>query len=120
MEYYHEDSILFLDGQFLKAKDAAGSLFSQTLHYGYGAFEGIRSYATIHGTKIFKPYEHFDRLVKSCELLHIPFHYSLEELTQISYQILEKNNLTHAYIRPVVMAGENLTLTSAHDSSLMI
>ncbi len=120
MEYYNEDSVLFLDGKFLKAKDAAGSLFSQTLHYGYGAFEGIRSYYTIHGTKIFKPYEHFDRLVKSCALLNIPFNYSLEELTQLSYQILEKNNLTHAYIRPIVMAGENLTLTSSQEYSLMI
>jgi branched-chain amino acid aminotransferase len=96
-------------------------LFSQTLQYGYGVFEGIRSYYTIHGTKIFKPYEHFNRLVKSCEMLSIPFNYSLEELTQLSYQVLEKNNLTSAYIRPVVMAGENLTLTAAtSDSSLMM
>jgi len=120
MEYYNEDSVLFLDGKFVKAKEAGGSLFSQTLHYGYGVFEGIRSYYTIHGTKIFKPYEHFDRLRRSCEFLNIPFAYSLEELTQLSYQVLEKNNLTNAYIRPVVMTGENLTLTSAQESSLMI
>ncbi len=120
MEYYNEDSILFLDGEFVKAKNAGASLFSQTLHYGYGAFEGIRSYNTIHGTKIFKPYEHFARLLKSCETLGIPVHYTIEELTQISYQVLEKNNLSHAYIRPLVMAGENLTLTSSYESSLMI
>jgi len=120
MEYYNEDSILFLDGEFVKAKNAGASLFSQTLHYGYGAFEGIRSYTTIHGTKIFKPYEHFARLLKSCGTLGIPVHYTIEELTQISYQVLEKNNLSRAYIRPLVMAGENLTLTSSHESSLMI
>jgi len=120
MEYYNEESILFLDGEFVKAKNAGASLFSQTLHYGYGAFEGIRSYNTIHGTKIFKPYEHFARLLKSCETLGIPVHYTIEELTQISYQVLEKNNLSHAYIRPLVMAGENLTLTSSYESSLMI
>jgi len=120
MEYYNEDSILFLDGKFVKAKNAGASLFSQTLHYGYGAFEGIRSYNTIHGTKIFKPYEHFSRLLRSCEILGIPVHYTVEELTQISYQVLEKNSLSHAYIRPLVMAGENLTLTSSHVSSLMI
>jgi len=120
MEYYNEDSILFLNGEFVKAKNAGASLFSQTLHYGYGAFEGIRSYNTIHGTKIFKPYEHFARLLRSCEILGIPVHYTIEELTQISYQVLEKNNLSHAYIRPLVMAGENLTLTSSQESSLMI
>jgi branched-chain amino acid aminotransferase len=120
MEYYNEDSILFLNGEFVKARNAGASLFSQTLHYGYGAFEGIRSYNTIHGTKIFKPYEHFARLLKSCEILGIPLHYSLEELTQLSYQVLEKNNLSNAYIRPLVMAGENLTLTSSQESSLLI
>jgi len=120
MEYYNEDSVIFLDGNFVKAKDATTSLFNQTLNYGYGAFEGIRSYATIHGTKIFKPYEHFDRLLQSCRLLNLPFDYSPEELTQISYQILERNNLTHAYIRPLVMAGENMTLSTPQTSSLMI
>lgn len=120
MEYYKEDSVIFLDGKFIQAKDASANIFSQTMHYGYGAFEGIRSYYTIHGTKIFKPYEHFDRLINSCKLLNIPFNYSLEELTQISYQILEKNNLTHAYIRPLVMTGENMTLSTPNESSLMI
>jgi len=112
MEYYNEDSVLFMNGEFIKAKNAGASLFSQTLHYGYGAFEGIRSYHTIHGTKIFKPYEHFARLLRSCELLSIPFNYSLEELTQISYQLLEKNNLSNAYIRPLVTTGEDLTLSA--------
>ncbi|MBS1507621.1 MAG: branched-chain amino acid transaminase [Bacteroidetes bacterium] len=120
MDYHKEDSIIFLDGKFVSAKEASANLFSQTVHYGYGAFEGIRSYYTINGTKIFKPYEHFGRLINSCRLLNIPFDYSLEELTQISYQILEKNNLTHAYIRPLVMAGENMTLSTPQESSLMI
>jgi len=120
MEYYNDDSVLFLGGEFVKAKNAGASLFTQTLHYGYGAFEGIRSYHTIHGTKIFKPYEHFARLKRSCELLSIPFNYSLEELTQISYQLLEKNNLSNAYIRPLVTTGEDLTLSAPRESSLMI
>jgi branched-chain amino acid aminotransferase len=120
MEYYNENSILFLDGEFVKARSAGSSLFSQTLHYGYGAFEGIRSYDTIHGTKIFKPYEHFARLIKSCQMLSIPFHYTMEELTQISYQILERNNLSNAYIRPLVTTGEDLTLGAPSESSLMI
>ncbi|MBS1949513.1 MAG: Branched-chain amino acid aminotransferase [Cytophagales bacterium] len=120
MKYYTEDSIIFLDGKFQPAKGAAASLFSQTMHYGYGVFEGIRAYATIHGTKIFKPYEHFERLIMSCQLLNIPFNYSLEELTQLSYQVLEKNNLSSAYIRPLVITGENMALSGSQESTLMI
>ena len=43
-------------------------LYSQSLHYGYAVFEGIRSYKTVNGeTKIFKAVEHYDRLKNSAE-----------------------------------------------------
>src|SRR6185312_1334355 len=58
--YYNDQTILWLDGEFLKASEAKTDLYSQSLHYGYAAFEGIRSYRTAEGqTKIFKATEHF-------------------------------------------------------------
>jgi branched-chain amino acid aminotransferase len=118
--YYNDDTILFLDGQFLKAKDAKMDLFGQTLHFGYGVFEGIRSYRTVNGTKIFKANEHYERLRQSANLMGIPLHYSVSELTQITYRILEKNNLSDAYIRPLVFCSPNMSLTAPKEVSLMI
>jgi branched-chain amino acid aminotransferase len=118
--YYSDDTIIFLDGQFIKAKDARVDLFGQTLHYGYGAFEGIRSYRTVNGTKIFKAAEHFERLKKSCELVGIPLRQSVNEMTQISYHILEKNKLSNAYIRPLVFCSPNMSLSAPKEVSLMI
>lgn len=118
--YYTKDTILFLNGKFIKAVDAHTDLYSQTLHYGYGAFEGIRAYATLNGTKIFKAYEHYERLKKSCALVGIPFTYETEELVQMSYQLLEKNDLSDAYIRPLVYCGPNMTLTQPQEVFLMI
>jgi branched-chain amino acid aminotransferase len=118
--YYNDDTILFLDGQFLKAKDAKMDLYGQTLHFGYGVFEGIRSYRTVNGTKIFKATEHYDRLRQSAALMRIPFHYSASELTQITYQILEKNKLSDSYIRPLVTCSPNMSLTAPKGVSLMI
>jgi len=118
--YYTENTILFLDGKFVKAKDATTDLFSQTLHYGYGTFEGIRAYQTVNGVKIFKAHEHFERLRRSCALVGIPFDYLAEELTQISYQVLEKNNLKDAYLRPLVYCSPNMSLTAPKEVSLMI
>ncbi|HNT50313.1 MAG TPA: branched-chain amino acid transaminase [Cyclobacteriaceae bacterium] len=118
--YYSNNTILFHDGKFVKAKDASTDLYSQTLHYGYGAFEGIRAYQTINGVKIFKAHEHFERLQRSCELVGIPFTYSTEELTQLSYQVLEKNNLKDAYIRPLVYCAPNMTLSAPTGVSVMI
>ena len=118
--YYNESTVLFLDGKFTKAIDAKLDLFSQTLHYGYGVFEGIRAYQTINGTKIFKPTEHFERLRRSCSLMRIPMNYSVEELTQLSYQVLERNNLSDAYLRPLVFCSPNMSLTAPKEVSVMI
>jgi branched-chain amino acid aminotransferase len=118
--YYTKDTILFLNGKFIKAMDAHTDLYSQTLHYGYGAFEGIRAYQTMNGVKIFKANEHFERLKKSCALVGIPFDYETEELVQISYQLLEKNNLSDSYIRPLVYCGPNMTLTKPNEVFLML
>lgn len=118
--YYTKDTILFLNGKFIKAIDAHVDLYSQTLHYGFGAFEGIRAYQTMNGTKIFKAFEHFERLKKSCALVGIPFTYETEELIQIAYQLLEKNDLSDAYIRPLVYCGANMQLTHASEVYLMM
>lgn len=118
--YYTKDSILFLNGKFMKAVDAHTDLFSQTLHYGFGAFEGIRAYQSLNGVKVFKAREHFDRLKKSCTLVGIPFNYESEDLIQVAYQLLKKNNLSNAYIRPLVYCGAQMTLTPAPDVFLMM
>lgn len=118
--YYNNNTVIFLDGKFVKAKDANTDLFGQTLHYGYGAFEGIRSYETVNGIKLFEAHEHYERLRRSCALIGIPFNYRPEELTQITYQLLEKNDLSNAYIRPLVFCGPNMALTSPSQVSLMI
>lgn len=118
--YFNEDTILYLNGKFIKAVEAHTDLFSQTLHYGYGVFEGIRAYQTMNGVKIFKAQEHYERLRRSCSLVNIPFHYAPEELTQITYQVLSKNNLNNAYIRPLVYCSPNMNLTQPKEVFLMI
>lgn len=118
--YYNNNTIIFLDGTFVKASESSADLYSQTLHYGYGAFEGIRSYDTENGTRVFKAEEHYERLRKSCDLVKIPFNYSIQELVDVTYQLLEKNNLKNAYIRPLVYCGPNMSLTKPTCVSVMI
>ena len=118
--YYSENTILYNNGEFLKASEAKTDLYGQTLHYGYGVFEGIRAYQTSNGTKIFKAKEHYERLKRSAELIHIPFEYSIKELEAISYQVLEKNNLGDAYLRPLVYCDPNMSLNKPTKVNLMI
>lgn len=118
--YYNNETVLYIDGQFLKASEAKTDLYSQTMHYGNGVFEGIRSYNTANGVKIFKAKEHFDRLIDSAKKMHINLTLSAEELTEISYQVLEKNNMKDAYIRPLVYLGANMSLTPTLEVHVMI
>ena len=69
--YYNENTIIYLNGAYVKASEAKMDFYSQSLHYGYSVFEGIRSYKTINGqTRIFKALEHFNRLKVSAEALN--------------------------------------------------
>jgi branched-chain amino acid aminotransferase len=115
--YYNENTVLWLDGRIIKASEAKTDLYGQSLHYGYSVFEGIRSYRTAAGTtKIFKATEHYDRLRKSAEALNLPFTYETEELIEATYDILKKNNLQDAYIRPVVYAPANMSFSRNTES----
>ncbi|MDH3709962.1 MAG: branched-chain amino acid transaminase [Cyclobacteriaceae bacterium] len=113
--YFNRDSVIFLDGNWLKASELVGDLFSQTLHYGNGVFEGIRAYQTPEGPHIFKAKEHFDRLHYSASKMFIEIPYKTEELVEIAYQLLKKNNLQNAYIRPLVYLGANMALTETKE-----
>jgi branched-chain amino acid aminotransferase len=119
--YYNNDTVIYLNGEFAKAAEAKMDLYSQSLHYGYSVFEGIRSYKTVTGeTKIFKEAEHFERLKKSAEALNMPYTWTTKELIDATYEVLKKNNLQDAYIRPVVYAPANMSFTKNEKSFVVI
>ncbi|EDP96664.1 branched-chain amino acid transaminase [Kordia algicida OT-1] len=118
--YYKENSIIYHNGTFMHPEKASGNLYSQALHYGNGVFEGIRAYKTKFGTKIFKATEHYERLKYGAEVMGIPFNHTIEELVNITYQLLEKNNLQDAYIRPILTTGSNMSLLTSDESVLTI
>lgn len=118
--YYNEETVIFYNGQFIKAKDASANLYSQSLHYGNGVFEGIRAYNTTEGTKVFKSYEHYKRLKYGAEVMNIQLDYSEEQLTQITYELLERNGLKDAYIRPLVTTGSDMSLFTSKETNLAI
>lgn len=118
--YYNDDSVLFFDGDYIKAKEAKTDLYGQSLHYGYAVFEGVKSYKTAHGTRIFKAKEHYDRLRTSAEAMLMPFSYSTEEMVEATYKLLELNRLENAYIRPIVICSPNMALSKGRKSYLVI
>jgi branched-chain amino acid aminotransferase len=118
--YYNQNTLVYLDGDFVPASQANAGLFGQTLHYGVGVFEGIRSYDTPDGTRVFRAADHYDRLKYSAEKAGLPYHWDSKELTDATYKLLEKNNLKNAYIRPLVYADPMMSLAFPINSHLFI
>ena len=118
--YYDSNTILFLNGHWEKASEAKGDLYSQTLHYGNGVFEGIRAYATPGGPQIFKARDHFKRLEHSAQRMNMVLPYSVDDFIDLSYKLLKKNKLKNAYIRPLVFKGTHMALTPTSKINVMI
>jgi branched-chain amino acid aminotransferase len=118
--YYNNNTIIYFNGAFVKATEAKTDLYSQSLHYGYAVFEGIRSYPVNGGTKMFKGKEHYDRLIRSAQLMKMPFHYTTEQLIDLTYETLRRNNFIDAYIRPIVLCSPNMSLSKGRECYLAI
>lgn len=118
--YYSESTSIYLDGQWLKAGDAKVSLYSQSMHYGSGVFEGIRAYSVEGEAVVFKAEEHYERLLDSAKKMHIHCDYTVAQLTELTYELLEKNNLTDAYIRPLIFLGDNMMLYKVEEVHLFL
>ena len=94
--YYNEDTIVYFEGKFIKATEAKGNVYDQSLHYGYAVFEGIRAYNTENGVKIFKAKEHYERMKFSAEAIGISYPYDNSQLIDLTYELLDKNNFKDA------------------------
>jgi branched-chain amino acid aminotransferase len=95
-----------MDGEMVSWDQARVHVLSYTLHYGLGAFEGIRAYTTGDGTgAIFRLPEHSERLVSSMQLCNLDMKYSAKDVIRAVTQTFEVNGLTQAYARPLAYVG---------------
>ena len=65
------DGKIWMDGKMVEWRDAKIHVLTHTLHYGCGAFEGVRAYNTVNGTAIFRLREHTERLFNSAKILRM-------------------------------------------------
>ena len=102
-----ENSKVWMDGKFVDYKDAKVSVNSHSLHYGLGAFEGIRCYETKKGgSAVFRLDEHIDRLYNSCHILQIPVSYDKKEIKKAIIETVKINKFKECYIRPLIFIGD--------------
>ena len=100
------DGKIWMDGEMVDWRDAKIHVLTHTLHYGCGAFEGVRAYNTVDGTAIFRLQEHTDRLFNSAKILRMT-----DPLQQGAGQRgaeatwCAANKLESCYLRPLTWIG---------------
>ncbi|MRX52007.1 branched-chain amino acid transaminase [Paracoccus sp. S-4012] len=97
---------IWIDGEIVPWDAAQVHLVSNTLHYGFGVFEGIRAYKTDRGPAVFRLREHLVRLKNSARILGFEIPQSVEEMTEATCDIIRANGFEQCYIRPLAFLGE--------------
>ena len=110
----NKEGLIWYNGDLVDWKDAKLHLLSHGLHYASSVFEGERAYSG----KIFKLNEHTERLLDSSSQLDLNVPYTLSEIKAACCLVLEKNNLTDAYIRPIIWRGAETMGVSAPNSKI--
>ena len=98
----------WLNGKYINKEDAYLSPLTHTLHYGLGAFEGVRSYGSSNGNNvnIFRLKEHTERLFESAKIINVSINHNIDEVMEAQIGVISKSNLKDAYIRPLLYLND--------------
>ncbi|GAB4406490.1 MAG: branched-chain amino acid transaminase [Anaerolineales bacterium] len=108
----------FFKGSFVPIENAKVSIMTHAFNYGTGCFEGIRAYwnADENQLFVFRLLEHFQRLHRSCKILHIRLPYSPEELSDLLVELLRREGYREdCYIRPIAYKADEIIGVRLHN-----
>jgi branched-chain amino acid aminotransferase len=106
MSMSDRDGKIWMDGELVEWRDAKIHVLTHTLHYGCGAFEGVRAYNTAGGTAIFRLREHTERLFNSARILRMKIPFAPEQVMDAQREVVRVNKLESCYLRPLVWIGD--------------
>lgn len=92
---------IWVNGTLVPWEQAKVHVLAHALHYGGGAFEGIRFYQKPQGVAIFALEEHIDRLMFSADVLKLPLMYNKEQIISATLDVVRINKIPQGYIRPI-------------------
>jgi len=108
----------FFQNQFVPLSKAKIGIMTHAFHYGTACFEGIRGNWNPKEEQIyiFRCPEHYQRLLNSCKLLNIGLPYSIDELCQLTIELVQKSGYQEdVYIRPLAYKSSEALGVRLHD-----
>jgi branched-chain amino acid aminotransferase len=100
---------LFMNGEFVPAEQGVIPVRAHGFSYGTGCFEGIRGYWNEEEQQVylFRLREHYERFLRSCKILQITLPYTVDDLIEISAELVRRNEQRqNVYLRPVAYKAD--------------
>ena len=108
----------FFQGKFMPLADAKIGVMTHALHYGTAVFEGIRGNWNEEQkqTFLFRPKEHFQRLLRGCQVMKMDLPYTADDLCQIITELVQKSGIQEdVYIRPLAYKSSESLYVRLYD-----
>ncbi len=108
----------YFEGKIVPYAEAKVGVMNHTLNYGTGVFGGVRGYWNDEREQlyVFRPLDHFKRLLDSAKLMAAEVDYSKEELAQAALELLRAEDYREdCYLRPLIYAADEVIGVRLHD-----
>lgn len=109
----------YFQGKIVPIDEAKVSVRTHALNYGTGAFGGVRAYWNDEESElfIFRPLDHFKRVLNSGKLLMMELPYTPESMLEILIELLRKENFRgqDVYIRPLIYKSSEVIGVRLHE-----
>jgi branched-chain amino acid aminotransferase len=116
LPFDQRDGFIWMNGKLVAWREAKLHVLSHGLHYASCVFEGERAY----GGRIFKSTEHSERFRRSANLLDFEIPYSVAELEAAKQLVVDKNNFSDCYVRPVAWRGSEMMAVAAQRATINV
>jgi branched-chain amino acid aminotransferase len=113
------DSIWF-NGAFVAWDEARVHVLAHGLQYGTGVFEGVRAYDTADGPAVFRLDAHLRRFYESAAMYDLDIPFTGDELYAATLELIRRNRLRNAYIRPIVFVDAHTLNLWPHGSPISV
>lgn len=100
---------VFFEGKIVPFEEAKVSVATHAFNYGTAVFGGIRGYWNDDKKKlyIFRPYDHYRRLLNSGRMMNMHIPYDEEGLIQLTLDLVRTEGWqTDIYIRPLIYKAD--------------
>ncbi len=112
----NRDGKIWLNGELIDWKNANIHVLNHGLHYASSVFEGERAYKG----KVFKSKEHTERLFEAAKTMDMVIPFDIDEILFAKNELLKSNNLSDAYVRPIVWRGSEMMAVSAQTTKINV